>query len=166
MNAFQTALDQGPVTADQAFALFDSLPTVEPEFMLGDWAGEPFPTGHPMDGALEATGWRGKRFDSVDAVHPLLFHDGQGGVFAVHPGRFMGQPKPGPAIERRAELETDQPAARLRSMLHRGQVTTAMIYDDLPIIDLFRRVDDQTVLGVMDMRNMPLPYFFVLRRLG
>lgn len=41
-----------------------------------------------------------------------------------------------------------------------------MVYDDLPIIDMFRRVDARTVLGVMDMRAMPLPYFFVLRRVS
>ncbi|WP_312125123.1 DUF4334 domain-containing protein [Brevundimonas sp.] len=166
MTAFQHALDQGPITPEKAFALFDALAPVDPDFLIGEWAGEPFATGHPMDGALEATGWRGKRFDSVDAVHPLLFDDGKGGTFAVHPGRFMGKPASGKAVERRAELETDQPAARLRSVLHRGQVTAAMVYDDLPIIDMFRRVDARTVLGVMDMRAMPLPYFFVLRRVS
>lgn len=94
MTAFQHALDQGPITPEKAFALFDALAPVDPDFMIGEWAGEPFATGHPMDGALEATGWRGKRFDSVDAVHPLLFDDGKGGTFAVRPGRFMGQPAP------------------------------------------------------------------------
>ena len=39
-----------------------------------------------------------------------------------------------------------------------------MIYDQLPIIDVFRRVDDDTLLGLMDFRAVPLPYFFVLAR--
>jgi hypothetical protein len=38
------------------------------------------------------------------------------------------------------------------------------VYDHLPIIDVFRRVDDDTVLGLMDYRNFPEPYFFVLVR--
>jgi hypothetical protein len=39
-----------------------------------------------------------------------------------------------------------------------------MIYDSLPINDIFRKVDDHTVLGVMDVRFTPQPFFFVLRR--
>ena len=47
---------------------------------------------------------------------------------------------------------------------HRGVVTAALVYDRLPIIDAFRRVDDATLLGVMDLRGLPDPYLFVLRR--
>ena len=61
-------------------------------------------------------------------------------------------------------LVTSRPAARLRMVEHRGVVSAAMVYDDLPIIDAFRRVDDDTVLGVMDLRWQPHPYVFVLRR--
>lgn len=38
-----------------------------------------------------------------------------------------------------------------------------MVYDHLPIIDVFRRVDEHTLLGVMDQRDAPQPYFFTLR---
>jgi hypothetical protein len=38
-----------------------------------------------------------------------------------------------------------------------------MCYDAQPIHDVFRRVDDATVLGVMDLRGAP-PYVFLLRR--
>jgi len=39
-----------------------------------------------------------------------------------------------------------------------------MIYDHLPIMDLFRKVDDNTLLGVMDLKGMQQPFFFVLYR--
>jgi hypothetical protein len=39
-----------------------------------------------------------------------------------------------------------------------------MIYDELPIIGHFRKVDGDTVLGAMDLRGTPQTYFFVLRR--
>jgi hypothetical protein len=39
-----------------------------------------------------------------------------------------------------------------------------MVYDALPIIDLFRRVGRDTLLGLMDMRGLDRPFFFVLRR--
>ena len=45
-----------------------------------------------------------------------------------------------------------------------GVVTATMIYDALPINDLFRAVDGATRLGLMDLRDMPQPFFFVLRR--
>ena len=37
-------------------------------------------------------------------------------------------------------------------------------YDNLPINDVFRKVDDNTVLGIMDLKGMKQPFFFVLRR--
>lgn len=58
---------------------------------------------------------------------------------------------------------TRKPRARLRDVEHRGVVSAAMVYDHLPIIDHFRAVDDDTLLGVMDMRGAP-PYFFILSR--
>jgi hypothetical protein len=39
-----------------------------------------------------------------------------------------------------------------------------MIYDSLPINDVFRKVDDDTVLGAMDLRFTPQPFFFILTR--
>jgi hypothetical protein len=39
-----------------------------------------------------------------------------------------------------------------------------MIYDEVPIHDIFRKVDDQTVLGLMDYKPAERPFFFVLQR--
>ena len=56
--------------------------------------------------------------------------------------------------------------ARLREIRYRGGVTAAMIYDDLAIIDIFRKIDDTTVLGVMDLKGKmgEKGYFFLLER--
>ena len=61
-------------------------------------------------------------------------------------------------------LGTGLPRARLRQVTYRGTQTAAMVYDQLAIIDVFRAVDDDTRLGVMDMKGMDAPFFFVLRR--
>jgi hypothetical protein len=61
-------------------------------------------------------------------------------------------------------LFTEKPRARLREVTHRGVVTAAMVYDALPIIDVFRRVSDDVRLGAMDMRGLPSPFLFVLTR--
>jgi hypothetical protein len=49
-------------------------------------------------------------------------------------------------------------------MEHRGMTSATMIYDHWPILDTFRRVNHDTLLGVMDLRGMAQPFFFVLRR--
>jgi len=42
--------------------------------------------------------------------------------------------------------------------------SAAMLYDHLPIVDIFRRLDEHTLLGVMDARGISQPFFFILRR--
>jgi len=46
---------------------------------------------------------------------------------------------------------------------HRGVVSAALVYDHQPIVDTFRAVDPDTLVGVMDLRGIP-PYLFSLRR--
>ena len=61
-------------------------------------------------------------------------------------------------------LSTRHSRARLRMLDVRGVPTATMIYDDLPICDSFRRIDDDTVLGIMDLKGVSRPFFFLLRR--
>ncbi|NVD41825.1 DUF4334 domain-containing protein [Ensifer sp. HO-A22] len=42
--------------------------------------------------------------------------------------------------------------------------SAAMIYDRQPITDLFRRIDDGIMLGMMALRDDPRTYFFTLTR--
>jgi hypothetical protein len=63
-------------------------------------------------------------------------------------------------------LRTRRSRARLRMTEYRGKQSATMIYDDQPINDVFRRVDADTVLGLMDMKGMAQPFFFLLRREG
>ncbi|MFG6488570.1 DUF4334 domain-containing protein [Roseateles sp. BYS78W] len=160
-----------------AFQLFDALEPVTIDFMLGTWRGEGFATGHAMDGALEAYGWWGKRFDSAEDVHPLLFARRGGALLALNP-IWMAPALPwldrwplpkSTAIGRVLQwllplLSTKHSGARLRQIEHRGRVTAAMVYDRLPINDIFRRIDDDTVLGLMDQKGSAKTFFFVLRR--
>ncbi|TKJ22399.1 hypothetical protein A6V29_06425 [Blastococcus sp. CCUG 61487] len=163
------------VPADEALAWFDSLPPVAPAEMLGRWQGSGLPTGSPLDGLLEAYGWYGKEFVDAETAHPLLFSTASG-PRPVDPALVpvpVLRDLPGLAHTRAARaafrlarplVTTSKPRARLRSIEHRGVVTAAMVYDALPIIDVFRRVTDRTVLGVMDLRGLPDPFFFVLSR--
>ncbi|MFC4373536.1 DUF4334 domain-containing protein [Nocardia halotolerans] len=158
-----------------ALALFDTLDPVHPDELTGRWHGRELATGHRLDGLLEASGWYGKQFDGIDSVHPLLFATADGDIFAVDPKRVplaVADKVPAGLVRRgrdllgvlRPALRTRRYRARLREVRHRAVVTTAMVYDHLPIIDVFRRIDDTTVLGLMDFRDLPEPYFFILTR--
>jgi len=158
-----------------ALALFDSLAPVTVDEMLREWRGSEVPTGHPLDGLLVASGWWGKRFDTADEVQPLVMARPDGshwnlnpatvpmGMLVRHPG--VGRlPGAGTLLRMLSPLlGTRRPAARLRMTEYRGVVSATMCYDRLPIHDAFRRVDDVTVLGVMDLRGAP-PYVFLLER--
>lgn len=162
-------------TLDDALAFYDGLDAVRAEDITGAWPGRELATGHPMDGRLAASGWWGKRFDDVDSVHPLLFMTPGGEIFPVDPRRVplgLADKVPVSLVEKGSKalgvvkpaLRTNKPRARLRNIEHRGVVSAAMVYDHLPVIDHFRRVDERTLLGCMDLRSSERPYFFILQQ--
>ena len=57
---------------------------------------------------------------------------------------------------------------QLREMVFRGVTSTAMIYDTRPILDHFRYVSEDMVLGAMECPKVKGPggtyYFFLTRR--
>ena len=159
----------------QVLRFFDARPAVPVEGLRGRWRGSELPTGSPLDGLLEAYGWWGKEFVDAETVHPLLVR-GRAGVHPVNPALVpLSLLRTIPALAhsvvlRRAAavvrplLRTRRPTARLRSVEHRGVVTAALVYDALPVIDVFRRVDDDLVLGLMDMRGLDVVFPFLLYR--
>jgi GXWXG protein/Domain of unknown function (DUF4334) len=166
---------QDGADAGEALRFFDGLPTVDPGDMVGRWRGSGLPTGSPLDGLLEAYGWYGKEFLDAERVHPLLF-GGRGGPRPIDPALIpIGVLRDRPAVAHSAAaraafavvrplLRTPKPRARLRTVEHRGVGTAAMVYDALPIIDVFRRVTAHRVLGLMDLRGLTEPFFFLLDR--
>lgn len=163
--------------ADAALAWFDALPPVAPEEMLGRWRGSGLPTGSPLDGLLEAYGWYGKEFIDAETVHPLLFSTRRGPrpvdptlvpLGVLRDRSWLAHSRAARAAYRvgRPLVTTSKPRARLRSVGHRGVVTAAMVYDALPIIDVFRQVSVDVRAGLMDLRGLDAPFFFVLSREG
>jgi len=176
MSIFDNA-KSGPVTTDEALEVFDALEPVDIDFMIGSWKGEGFLTNHPLDGLLEAYHWHGKRFESAEEVHPLVFRTVGGSLASVNPA-FMAPslslvdrvPMPkSRAVGRTFQLmiplfETLKSRARLRMTTYRGKSSATMIYDQLPVNDVFRKIDENAVFGVMDLKRMERPFFFILRR--
>ena len=171
-------LPNAPTTTADALALFDAAPAVDADAMIGTWHGAEMPTGHPLDGLLAASGWWGKRFVDAETVHPLLFPTSdRRALWAVNPTLAfggLGIVTRFPALRHHKYagvinsasplLRTRRPKARLRTTRYRGVDTATMIYDQLPINDVFRKLDDHSVIGAMDLRGSKKPYFFVLTR--
>lgn len=172
--AWLTERQLSGTTEREALEFFDSLPVVPLDALTGRWRGSGLPSGHPLDGLLTTYGWYGKQFLTPDCVHPLIFSDDKGELFVVDSrhlpiGAMMKAPKDSRLLRAlfsllRPLLRTTKARARIRMMEHRGKVSATMIYDYLPIHDVFRRVDADTVLGLMDLRAVAQPFFFVLRR--
>jgi hypothetical protein len=170
-------LKSGETTTEQALEAFDALEPVDTDFMIGSWKGEGFHTDHPLDGLLEAYHWHGKRFESVDEVHPLVFRTVGGSLASVNPAfvapsLHMVDRVPLPksrAVGRTFQamiplFETSKSRARLRMTMFRGKSSATMIYDQLPINDVFHKIDENAVFGLMDLKSMKRPFFFILRR--
>ena len=124
---------------------------------------------------METFGWYGKEFIDGDHVHPLLFSDRRGHLFALDPKRLpleIGLKWPLLRNKRartvllaaRFALQTHTSKARVRMIEYRGKVSASMIYDNLPIYDTFRLIDQDTLLGIMDLKGIEQPFFFKLFR--
>lgn len=162
-----------------ALEAFDAGAAVTPQDLLGRWRGSEVPTGHPMDGLLEAYRWWGKEFRSTEDVDPLLFAGRDGRVRALDPRLLpltvaaRGWAPRSAALGRLVAvahplLATRSPRARVRETEVRGVVGAAMVYDHLPVVDAFRRVGGtggaEELLGLMDRRGDRVPFLFRLRR--
>ncbi|WP_215815239.1 DUF4334 domain-containing protein [Pimelobacter sp. 30-1] len=112
-------------------ALWADLATVEVEEMLGAWHGGDFATGHVASTVLEQVRWHGKRFDSALEAVPLVCRGEDGELYSNLAAGGGGE-------------------ASLWSVGFRGEVTATMVYDKMPVFDHFKKVDDDTVMGIMN----------------
>ena len=149
-------LEEGKADLDAACKLFDSLEPIDLESLLGTWKGKEFHTGHLLDGVLKKLRWYGKEFHDADDVDPLLFEIKKGQVVAIDPVPFMAK---------RKLSEAAGGEARMRMVEFRGKLSAAIIYDHLPIHDHLRKITDGKLIGMMDLKGDPQPFFFLLEKL-
>lgn len=118
--------------------LYDQLEPAPLEFMFGTWHGGLFDGGKNPDPIR----WYGKRFTSRDKVDPMLCRNDQDEVYAWDK---WGE-------------------ARLREAAYGGKVQATLIYDTQPMMDYFRKVTDEIVLGLGDIKGRPVDFYFWLER--
>ncbi|QIO53047.1 GXWXG domain-containing protein [Rhizobium leguminosarum] len=168
-----------PMRGDQQeemAAWFRSLDPVQPKDMVGLWSGVGIPSDHPLDGVLENLNWFGKRFHSDMRADALLFKGRPGRLVAIEPNFFpVGlaikmAPLGRTFVARHCFsylqklLRARGTTASLRLQALDGIETAAMIYDKQPIVDYFRRIDDDGIAGMMCVRADPRRFFFELRK--
>ncbi|MEV0673109.1 DUF4334 domain-containing protein [Mycobacterium sp. NPDC050441] len=100
------------------------------DFMLGEWKGGEFQTGHKANGFMNRLNWFGKTFRSAAEAQPLVCLDADGNKFS--------------------NTEAMNGEASLWLEEFRGEVTATMVYDGRPVHDHFKVVDDNTVMGIMN----------------
>ena len=101
--------------------------------MIGEWKGGAFDTGHPVINALDTARWFGKTFRSTADVQPLICLDDDGNKFS--------------------NTELGKGEATLWMEEFRGELIATMVYDGQPLHDHFKKVDDNTVMGIMNGKH-------------
>ena len=111
-------------------AFWATLAPATIEFMLGEWKGGEFDTGHKANGFMKRLNWFGKTFTSRSDVKPLVCRDENGNLYS--------------------NTKLGKGEASLWAIEFRDEITASMVYDGQPVIDHFKRVDDTTVMGIMN----------------
>jgi len=100
------------------------------DFMIGEWAGGEFDTGHRANGFMKRLNWFGKTFVSATDAKPLVCLDADGNKFS--------------------NTEAMNGEASLWMEEFRGEVVASMVYDGRPVHDHFKVVDENAVMGIMN----------------
>lgn len=104
------------------------------DFMIGEWAGGEFDTGHRANGFMKRLDWFGKTFSSATDAKPLVCLDADGNKFS--------------------NTEAMNGEASLWMEEFRGEIVASMVYDGRPVHDHFKVVDDNAVIGIMNGKGV------------
>ena len=131
------------ISTNQLDDFFAQLDPIDIEELIGKWQGSVFFMGlSKLEIVLKnfyILKWFGKLFLNSNQVKALIFS-------------FLG-----------IKFNIPGGTAVLRKIEYRGKVSTSMIYNYLPIIDNFRKIDDQTVMGVTEIKGRVGIYFYLKR---
>ncbi len=118
-------------STDDLDALWADLAPVTVEEILGAWRGGDFSTGHVASTVLEQVRWHGKTFVSALDAKPLMCRGDDGELYSNLKAGGGGE-------------------ASLWPVEFRGETTATMVYDRMPVFDHFKKVDDATLMGIMN----------------
>lgn len=138
----------------ELFAFFDELPPVTVAETLFPWQGGDFKTGHWCSEVLIESNWFGKWFKTPFDSIPLLCYNQDKKLYS---NKTMNNGE-----------------ATVWDLTFRGKTSATMVYDGIPVFDHFRKVDENTLIGVMNGKSIEgrrdvidngRYYFFYLEKL-
>ena len=135
--------DKKTIPFEQLANYFQSLDAMSTPEIIGEWRGGFFKSGNSIDWTLKdywIIKWVGKNFVTENNVK-------------AHVYRFLGIKFNFPIIGK----------ASVRQVEFNGKVSTAIIYNHLPIIDHFRKVNNTTIMGAMDYKGKVVLYFYLCK---
>ena len=125
---------------DEIYRHLDSITIPE---MIGEWRGQCIKTGSKFDLILHKfryISWHGKVFYDENRVNALIMN-------------LVGNRFPIPYFG----------SAIIRELKFREKVSVSMIYNYLPIIDHFRKINPSTLMGIMTLKGNVEVYFLLHR---
>jgi len=129
-------------------AFYDTLEPVTLNEILGEWKGDQLKTGHAVVATLQAIRWYGKTFISQLEAKPLICKDADGNFYS--------------------DTTSMKGEASLWPIDFRGKVSTSMIYDGVPVLAHFRKVNSNTLVAIMDGKDVldqGKHFYFFLERI-
>jgi len=124
-------------TTEEMMPDYLALAPISIEEIIGKWHGGKFDGGTTPD----PINWYGKYFHGPEHVEPLMIKTPEG----IVPFTKLG-------------------SARLREVFFKNQVSATIIYNNQPIMDYFRKVDDNTIIGWGEVKGETPDFFFWLKR--
>jgi len=125
-------------TSEEMMDDFLALDAISIEEILGMWKGGKFDGGKTPN----LINWYGKKFISREHVEPLMIKTEDG---AVVPFTKLG-------------------SAILREVYFGNKNSATIIYNNKPIMDYFRKIDDDTIIGWGEIKGETPDFFFWLKR--
>ena len=120
----------GQITDSELDEFWEKLAPATIDFMIGEWKGGEFQTGHKANGFMKRLNWFGKTFHSAADAKPLVCIDADGNKFS--------------------NTEAMNGEASLWMEEFRGESVASMVYDGKPVHDHFKVVDANAVIGLMN----------------
>lgn len=150
---------------------FENLEMVNFNELKGIWKGYEISTTHAMSGALSKINWEGKEFVSKDEVYPLVMKINNR-FLKVNP-RFLPINKMTIKLVNIKVLrlfipyyykliKSNRPHATIESYDVNNINTCSIVYNDLQIIDVLKKIDQNMIIGQMNTPYFEEKYYFLL----
>lgn len=132
---FELLKKESQPSDSKLMAFFDELPIVTVDEILSQkWKGGAFETGHWASKTMAEIKWFGKWYRTAFDALPMVCYNEEGKLFS--------------------NQQIARGTASLWMIEFRGKVSATMVYDGVPIFDHLKKVDDTTIMGVMNGKNL------------